>query len=478
MTSFFTLILVIVMAFSSIGGMTANLEDTVSFDAKIGVDAETVMALSGGTPDEEAKTTAKGIGDILDILTLKGTADKESTELALFNGEEVLLSLGVKNKENGAVFASTLLGSNTISVTKALIEQMQQQMLASMSQSTSGVSMPTMISQMQSLDKEQIAKDTEELCERLKAEVEAKYGETEDGEFTVDGLTFVKKTPVNLTYEELTEMLLGAAKELLAKESFQPIIQAAGQGTDINAKIDEALAKLKEQPEEEKPEIRIDIYTDADGCEYTVCDAATKGNAEGTVKAENLHAAGGTVEGKERILITANQFNFELTAEKAEDGAAEVQVKLTGEGIDASVVSRTAADKSSDVTCEMQVQGMPVKSHTVTTVDGERVNYEAEIYMNGGEKPLFSVTGSAGKGGEPVSVYEGEEITEIPFEQLMSTTDTTVANQVQITMMASFMKVITTVAKSLPEDSAAWLNKMIAGMLSPSGTESAPAGND
>ncbi len=466
MTSFFSLILVIVMAFTSIGGMTANLEETSSFDVKVSADAATVMALTGTAVTEETQGTAKVIEDILGSITLKGTADKETTELALFAGTDVLLSLGVKNIEGGYLFASSLLGDKTLTITKELIEQTQQQMMGSVSQSaTSGMDLQSLSAQMETLDKEQVSKDGEEIYQKLKAEIDAKYGEPESGEFTVDGMTFVTKTPVNISYAELTELVLNAVKELLGKESMQPIVQAAGQGTDINASIDEALEKVKNQPEEERPEVQLSVYKDADECEYIVCDAATKGSEDGSVKAENIHAAGGTIDGKERVLITSNTVNFDMTTEKAEDGSGEMQMKLTGDGMDISVVSKSAADQSTDATCDMNVQGMPVKAHFVTTKEGERTNFQAEIYMM--DKLLLTLSGSAGKGGEMVSAFEGGEITNIPFEKLMDTNDTTTANQIQMVMMSSLLSAITTLSKNVPEDTAAWLTSQLAAMMNP-----------
>ena len=125
MTGILTYIMVIVMAFSSLGGVTANIEDTVSFDAKIGMDAETVLAMAGATGTEvteETQQSMKVVGDILNVLTLKGAATKDAVELALLANEDVILSLGVKNAETGSTFASSLLGSNTIFFPAEMLE--------------------------------------------------------------------------------------------------------------------------------------------------------------------------------------------------------------------------------------------------------------------------------------------------------------------------------------------------------------------
>ena len=49
MSSIVSILLALALAFTSMGGVTANIEDTVSFDAKISLDVEAIMALSGQT---------------------------------------------------------------------------------------------------------------------------------------------------------------------------------------------------------------------------------------------------------------------------------------------------------------------------------------------------------------------------------------------------------------------------------------------
>ena len=69
MSQIFAIILAIAFAFSSVGGMTAALEEPVSFDAKISVDAEALLAMSGATgapateeTEQTASDSSKGLG--------------------------------------------------------------------------------------------------------------------------------------------------------------------------------------------------------------------------------------------------------------------------------------------------------------------------------------------------------------------------------------------------------------------------------
>ena len=484
MTSLFSFVLVIVMAFSSIGGMTANLEEPVSFDAKINMNVEALLAMTGegGVPEDTAKY-ANAVGTILDAITLKGAADKESAELAIFAGNDVMLSLGVKNSEAGATLASSLLGKNAIFVSNELIEKMQQQMMSSMAQSSSGTDLQAMAEQLQSLDEEQLKKDTEEWEKELAQAIAEKKGETETGEFTVDGMTFTGKTPVNMTYTEMMELVVNKVKELLAKESFQPIIKAFGQETDLNAELDKAIEKIKNQPEEEKPELQTVIYTDADQCEYIVAEMnkTTAATEDQPASEEKVYFGFGTVDGLNRVHVktAADKQNMDMTitVKENEDGSADVKTNVIANEVAADAVATRDAAGNIDMVENVTAKDMNAKITFKTEGAGtERTSFALNVFIGDAEKALVSVTGSAGKGGETVSAYEGEGITVIPFEKLMDQTDTSAANSLQMSLMNGVMQAFSTLVKNVPEETASWLNSQMTNLIAPSApaTEEAP----
>ena len=472
MSSIASIILVIVMAFSSVLGANVNLEGTTSFEAKVDLDMQMVMAMSGANAAEEGSAQiAKGVADILGAVTLKGVADKESAELDLFTGEDLMLSLGVKKEAEGATFASTLLPNTALYCSNELIEKTQEAMMQNMAQNTTtpgGVDFQSMMEQMQNMDWEQIGKDFAETAAKVSQVIEEKKGPAETGEFVVDEMTFTSKVPVNITYAELTELLLTSAKELFSKESVKPLLETLAKGTDITAEIDKALENLKNQPKEQQYELTIASYTDEKEGSYTAIDCTRQASEDGTVQAEDVHFGLGQVEGKAKVLVTAlNGTRFDLTAGSAEDGGFTLLANLTGEGFTAAANAAIGADGSSDVTVDVNVQGMPVRSHTVTTVDGERVNFSVEVFMMSMEKPMLAVTGSAGKGGELSAVYEGEDITVIPVEKLMDDSDTETATKLQTALMAGITKGFTVLVSNVPEDTGKWLSQMMVQMMNP-----------
>ena len=235
-----TIVMVLVMAVSSLGGMTAEMQEPASFDAKISADVQTLMLMTGNSASMDQDATA-AVGDIFSALTLKGTADQERIELGLFAGEqeETLLTLGAKKDGEAVTVASSLLGSQVIGVTAEEVQAILEQMGSSVNTDA--------ISGIPEIDKEQMQKDSAELTEKLTKAFEEKMGETENGEFTVDGLAFTSRTPVKMTYEEAAELLLTSVKELIEKESYQQFLQAMqqSQNQDLAAEIDKAIEKIR-----------------------------------------------------------------------------------------------------------------------------------------------------------------------------------------------------------------------------------------
>ena len=474
MNSILSIVMAIVMAFSSIGGVTAALEEPVSFDAKISVDADGILALTGTEITEETKQTVSIVKDILGVLTLKGVAAKDNAELDLLAGNDVMLSVGVKNAEDGGLLAaSSLLGSQVISVSAETVQALQQQAQASMTEATAGMG------GLENLDREQIAKDFAEIAEKAMKAFEEKKGETETGDFTVDDLKFTAKTPVNMTYTEFMELVLNSAKELLAKESLQPVVQAAGKDKDLIAEIDKEIEKLNSMPEEEKPEVQFALYSNENEGGYFVCDM-TRAAKEENDKAETMHAGigGGEEPARIRFSLKQNQETMDIAADIAKDNTADLRAHVNAkDGSVADIAVTFDATGNLDIAADINSGDVAAKMLLKTeATEDERTKYTLDVFMNNNEQPLVNITGSAGKGGETVSVYEGEDVTVLPFETLMNDTEGTASGKLQMALTAGVLKAITTLTKNLPEDTATWLNKQVMQMMMPKTTTTVPQG--
>ena len=472
MAQIFSIILVIAMAFSSVGGLTGALEEPVSFETKISVDAEALTAMStatGAEATEESLQTMKVVGDIVSALTLKGIATKDTAELDLLAGEDVALSIGVKTGEEGATVASSLLGTDVVLVSQELIDQYKQEMMNAAGPQTAGFDTSS-LEAVQNLDMEQILKDIEEVSAKLTEAINAKIGETEEGEFVVDELAFTARTPVNMTLEEFTELLLNSAKELAGKESLKPVFEATGK--DIEAEIDKALETIRN--DENKPEMDLAVYTDADNCTYCACDLKKAPEAEDGQE-ETIHFGFGDIDNLNRVRVAIDQSKqkADITAVGTKDGETDVKAVISDgtSKTDAAITAKQDAAGNLDMVADIKSATMNgkivVKSEST---DDERKNFTLELYMGDAEKAMITFSGSAGKGGEPVSVFEGEGVNVIPFETLMNSEDQTAASQLQMKLMAGLLKGITVVSKNVPEDTATWISTQVKQMMYPTTT--------
>ena len=84
------------------------------------------------------------------------------------------------------------------------------------------------------------------------------------------------------------------------------------------------------------------------------------------------------------------------------------------------------------------------------------MGFEAEVSMMG--NTLLTVKGTAGNGGEIVSVYEGEGLEELPIDKL---SDETVNAQVSMVALSGVLNGLMTLRKNVPEDTAQMLTDVI-----------------
>ena len=463
MKKMLSLILIVVMTFACVGGTAAGLEGPASLEAKVSLNTDVLVKAVAGdnTIPEDTATSLKAISDILDVLTLKGVVNNDAFELGLFAGEDAVVTLGVKAAEEGITLVSSMINGIAINISKETMEQMT----AASAQNASNIDMQAAAEELKNLDKEQIKKDSEELEENLKKAFEAKKGETETGEFVVDEMTFTGKTPVDMTYTELMELILTNVKDLLAKESFQPIIKAFGQQMDLNAEIDKALEKLQNQAEEEKPEMKITLYTDADQCEYAVIEMikTTAATEETPAKEEKAYVGFGNVEKLNKAHINAQtaEMTMDIVVNEKEDGSSDVKTVVTSDNASSETVATTDAAGNMDLVSNIKSKDAEIKIHmTVEAAEGERKNFAMDVFYGEEAQALLTINGTAGKGGEMVSAFEGDGITVIPVEKLMDSSDTSALTQIQTALMSGIMNCFTVLTKNLPAESAAWLTKM------------------
>ena len=472
MNQILSAVMAIAVAFASMGGTTAGIEDAVFFETKISLNTEALLDMAASADAEVPENTLqtlKAAGDILNVLTLRGTATKDAAQLDLLAGDDTALSVGMKSEEKGVTVASSMLGSNTIFVSAELIDK--QRGLTGISAAT-GTDLQAAAVKPLDIDREQLAKDCEEAVGKLKQAIEDQKGETETGEFIVDGKTYTGITHVNMSYIEFTELCLTAVKELAERDSVKPLLAANGLKPED---IDKAITELKNQPESDYPEyFDLRIYTDADSNAYYVCDMTNKTGTIGAAE-ERLHIGYGDtagfmlarIQGEDKMLISASG---------DPEGAMDSYVTIVNSRMNIEFSGSRNEAGEMDMTCTIKGMepDMKIDVHT-KPAEAERTDFQIMLYAGVASLPMITFSGSAGKGGEITSTFEGEKITAIPIENLMESENEILSSQVQMQIAAGLLKSIVVLSKNLPADTAEWLNTQIRNAMTPKTTK-APQG--
>ena len=159
-----------------------------------------------------------------------------------------------------------------------------------------------------------------------------------------------------------------------------------------------------------------------------------------------------------------------MTFTRAEDGAMDLLAKVNDGKDNADIIVTKDAAGNAEMKC---------KIHSTTTdtevivlgkaepMGNDRVQFSVEVFYDNIEKALLTISGTAGKGGDAVSVYDGKGITTVPVEKVADTEDKSTTAQLYISVIANFLKIRSTLVKNLPEDTAAWVNEQFSQMLSP-----------
>ena len=417
--------------------------------------------LMGGT--EEATKQAEMISNLLDAITIKGTSYKDSAELNLVAGSESFLTIGGRSTAEGLTLASSLLGENVIYASQEEVQKLMEQSTSGTA-ATAGaanVDFKELTEAIKSLDQKQIEKDCNDIEESIRKAIEEKKGEKETGEFTVDGFTFTSRTPVNMTFEELMELEINSVKEMLGKESLKPVTDILGKNTDISAELDKALEELKNQPDDKKYNMDLAIYEGEKDSKYYAANLTRE------AAKENISFGFGTVDGLERGNAHAEteQVTMDIASSGVKDGAFDIKANILSGSDKADITGTGDANGNIDILCDIQSASMPAKIH-VTSKDGEenRKNFNMDVFFLGGEKPLLNISGTAGKGGEITSVFEGEKIQVIPISKLMENDQTTMTT-LSMTAITNLMKGVNTLTKNLPSDTSAWVSSLFSGLM-------------
>lgn len=498
-----SVIVALVMAFSSIGGFTSALKAPVTAEVEISADREGVDALMANTVAEAEKSGLSFViesvqktkdsllfaADLLNAIDFRAAMDQDTFEFGLLSGGAEIVTIGGRKDENGFTLASSLLDTTVITASNEELEQMQKAMAESGAQLPLQVNVGTSVAGVQTgagsmdmnalpealkgVDQEQIAKDATEALLSALNQIGEKGGQPETGEFAVDGVTFAAKMPVEITYDELGELIMNSVKEFLTKDSFSELLK--GFGTDsakLTEQLDQRIQELKDQPAEQKFDTVAAIYSNGDGSGYMTLDLTRKANEEQLIAASDSHVGFGKIDAensKFSLRHNASGTDMQMDALFAPDGSAEMTGQVKQEETTAEISVKSDKDGNMDAVVEIPEGDMPFKVTVSNSMASESGKCHVEIFVGGTEKPLVTLNATRHEGAEFLSRFSGEDLTEIPVSRLMDSEDTA-GTQIQFILMGKALLAVNTLIQNMPAESGKQLMDSVQQMMAPKTT--------
>lgn len=464
--SILAFVMALVLAFGCIGGVSAENVNTeakktgpVTFDAEFGMDTEQIAAFTGSAMTEDNKKALKLMGDLFSVLKLHAVVDPEQKagEIMLKADDDILVSGGLKADAKGITLASSLTGDQVVLISVALIKEFAKQL--SSAQAKGGFNIQELISAVKGLDREKVGKDLTAVFQEFAGKIQAKIGEPETGEFSVDGMTFTARMPVNITYEEMVDALAGVLKGVLKAESLQPVVQLFAKGEDLGAKLDAKLEEGKKKLAEDRITTSLYVYSDEKGNTYAAIDMSQESGMK-------IHYGAGAVDGKTLVNLNmagkdGEKADFHMTAD---DNAADAQGEFEAQGAKATMTVHGQKGQSESVV-EVTQGEMSVKTVTTVKVADGKGTYDSAWYLNGNEKAMFFLKLSAAKGGELTLKYEGDGLTVIPVEKLLGRDNQSVMGSLALSVAGNLAEALSKLIRHLPEDSAQLLGSLVTNAI-------------
>ena len=260
MKKLLAMLLALVMALSCTAVLAEEpAEETVdvlgdfafTLEAGVQVNADAILQLvaQGAEPDEATAAAVKNILAVVNELGLRFVLAGNAMSLDAVLKDSSILNVTAQAAGEDMIIAVDAIPDAVLTVKGETVQALLEQVMAPLS----GMS-----------NSSEALAEIGAKAEALLEAIASKVGEPETGEYTVNGLAFTTKVPVNITTKELVTLVLDFAKEVVENEGFAQIMQSIGQEIDPSS-ITSAMESLESQDEAEMPVTELAQYSDEKG---------------------------------------------------------------------------------------------------------------------------------------------------------------------------------------------------------------------
>ena len=472
MNAIISMIAALVMVFNMAGGMMANLTEPLSTEVDFRLNQEGISTLIPTTEDDSTTQIVKLVGDILNSTSFRAAVDQTTVEVALNTGDAPLISLGVRNDENGITAVSNLLEGKALNLSAETVKALQEQMA---SEDAMG-QINNMINATASLDKEAALTAFFASMDQAVAGVKEKAGEAEKGEYMVDELSFISKAPVDMNDQEIITLLLNAMKGYVNQEQFAQLYSMMGENNNPAALLDQAIEKIQNRPEEEAYATTVALYSNEDGEEYVAADLVREAG-ENNPRME-IHMGFGTEFANHRINMNLTQddnFSF-ITMNLRNAESFDMAINVTApDSMEMFVNMVKTPGRMADGVMGVHMNGLFVRvllDQAEYAGEGRNgyhgqilATHEDENVEDPTDYEIGTIDLSWGKSAALTSVFSGEGIQQIALEPMMQGEGQEDQATLMGSAMSGVMKALSALIANLPEDSAAMVNGLLQGMM-------------
>jgi len=256
------LILAVLLCSAPALANTLNTDKGLTAEFSVNVNSSAVMQLIGSAAGME--DTVGNVLSILNNLKIKLAMKGQAGQLDMSLKNKQLIALGFGAENGGYTLVCDLLPEYAFHLSAETLQKINQEL---------SKSIPT------DINVNEAAKALLRPLDNLLNAVSQKVGAPESGSYTVDGMEFNARIPVDLTKKEAELLLLQYAKEVVADPAAEPLLiplsaffvtNTPSEDVDLKEAFNEALDSIIASTEQYGDETSLDIVIYGDVSEYGV----------------------------------------------------------------------------------------------------------------------------------------------------------------------------------------------------------------
>ena len=466
MKKILSLLVTLALLLTSVGSLAAGSDTAFTLEYQMRVNADELAAVlqKTGALKEESSPQLNLVADVLNATSARIVIDKGVIQGELLAEDEAFLTLGAQKNETGVRIASSLLGDQVLFISPEMLKKLSEMSLEQQKNVT-GIDFKAVAEAFQKLDYQQVGTDIAGYVQTIFSTIMSKAGAPEQGEFTVNGVAFTTKTPINITFDELAELVLGCAKDFFSKDYVRNITGLIWKDKNLPAGFANAIKKVKELPEDQKFAVTFEIYSNEGGDSGVVFELHRGGQESSTPEPESIctHV---TVQGKNvNVIYTFKQKDTDIKMDCVADTAANtLEFHMNAnDGKQNIVYTVTAENGRSEAIVEMTGGQIDMKGHTVATKETDAFTIVSESFFGGSETATTVSTLKITKGGEITMKFTGDDVKDLPLESLLK--DQNALAPLAMTAYGNVLQAFNTLIKHLPEESANLANQLVSQLI-------------